>query len=36
MSYEDIAGKLNISAGTVNSRLSRAREKLVRMLKDLL
>lgn len=36
MSYEDIAGKLKISVGTVNSRLSRAREKLVEMLKDLL
>lgn len=36
MSYEDIARKLKISVGTVNSRLSRAREKLVEMLKDLL
>ncbi len=36
MSYENIAGKLKISVGTVNSRLSRAREKLVEMLKDLL
>lgn len=36
MSYEDIAEKLKISAGTVNSRLFRAREKLVEMLKDLL
>lgn len=36
MSYEDIAKKLKISVGTVNSRLSRAREKLVEMLKDLL
>ncbi len=34
MSYEDIAQKLNISVGTVNSRLSRAREKLVEMLRE--
>jgi len=36
MSYEEIAEKLNISLGTVNSRISRAREKLVEMLKELL
>jgi len=36
MSYEEIAEKLNIAPGTVDSRLYRAREKLVQMLKDLL
>ncbi|MCX6827249.1 MAG: RNA polymerase sigma factor [candidate division Zixibacteria bacterium] len=36
MSYEKIAKCLNISAGTVDSRLYRAREKLLEMLKDAL
>jgi len=36
LSYEEIAKQLNIAAGTVDSRLYRAREKLVQMLKDLL
>ncbi len=36
LSYEEIAGQLKISVGTVDSRLYRAREKLVEMLKDLL
>lgn len=36
MSYEDIAAYLNISAGTVDSRLHRAREKLIEILKDAL
>jgi len=36
LSYDAIATKLNISTGTVDSRLYRAREKLVNMLKDLL
>jgi RNA polymerase sigma-70 factor (ECF subfamily) len=34
MSYEDIARYLKISIGTVDSRLSRARQKLVELLKD--
>jgi RNA polymerase sigma-70 factor (ECF subfamily) len=36
LSYEQIARRLNISVGTVDSRLYRAREKLVEMLKDFL
>ncbi len=36
MSYDEIAKQLNIAPGTVDSRLHRAREKLVQMLKDLL
>ncbi len=36
MNYDEIAKYLNISVGTVDSRLHRAREKLVEMLKDLL
>jgi RNA polymerase sigma-70 factor (ECF subfamily) len=36
MSYEEIAAKLNISRGTVDSRLFRARQKLVELLKDYL
>ena len=36
MSYHDIAEVLNISTGTVMSRLSRAREKLKELLKDYL
>lgn len=36
MSYADIAGKLNISPGTVDSRLHRARQKMVELLKDYL
>ncbi len=35
-SYEEIARQLKIAVGTVDSRLYRAREKLVHMLKDLL
>ncbi len=34
MSYDQIAKTLNISAGTVDSRIHRAREKLVELLKD--
>jgi len=34
LSYEEIAGELNISPGTVDSRLYRAREKLLELLKD--
>ncbi len=34
LSYEEIATKLSISIGTVNSRLFRAREKLLEMLKE--
>ena len=34
MGYEEIAECLNISVGTVDSRLHRAREKLVEILKD--
>ena len=34
MSYEDIAEKLGISVGTVDSRLFRARQKLVAMLRE--
>jgi len=34
MSYEEIARYLNISVGTVDSRLHRARERLVEALKD--
>ena len=34
LSYEEIAEKLNITLGTVNSRLFRAREKLLEMLKE--
>ncbi|MCL2628326.1 MAG: RNA polymerase sigma factor [Oscillospiraceae bacterium] len=33
MSYEDISGTLGINTGTVKSRLARAREKLVEILK---
>jgi RNA polymerase sigma-70 factor, ECF subfamily len=36
MSYEEIARYLNISVGTVDSRLHRARERLIEALKDLL
>jgi RNA polymerase sigma-70 factor (ECF subfamily) len=36
MSYEDIARELNISLGTVDSRLHRARQKLMQVLKDYL
>lgn len=36
MSYQEIAGVLGISIGTVMSRLSRAREKLKELLKDYL
>ncbi len=36
LSYEEIAKQLHIAPGTVDSRLYRAREKLVQMLKDLL
>jgi len=36
LSYEEIAAKLDISPGTVDSRLHRARQKLVEMLKDYL
>jgi RNA polymerase sigma-70 factor, ECF subfamily len=36
LSYDDIAKQLDIAPGTVDSRLHRAREKLVQMLKDLL
>ncbi|MBN2227379.1 MAG: sigma-70 family RNA polymerase sigma factor [candidate division Zixibacteria bacterium] len=34
MSYEEIAEKLGISVGTVDSRLFRARQKLVEMLRE--
>ncbi|MCX6828797.1 MAG: sigma-70 family RNA polymerase sigma factor [candidate division Zixibacteria bacterium] len=34
MSYEEIARYLNISVGTVDSRLHRARERLIEALKD--
>lgn len=36
LSYEEIAERLNISVGTVDSRLFRARRRLVEELKDLL
>jgi RNA polymerase sigma-70 factor (ECF subfamily) len=36
MSYEEIAAELGISEGTVDSRLHRARQKLVEMLKEYL
>ncbi len=36
LSYNEIAKKLSISPGTVDSRLYRARQKLVEMLKDYL
>lgn len=36
LSYEEIARQLNISVGTVDSRLHRARQKLVELLKDYL
>jgi RNA polymerase sigma-70 factor (ECF subfamily) len=36
MSYDDIAAKLKIPSGTVDSRLYRARTKLMEKLKDLL
>jgi len=36
LSYDEIARQLNIAMGTVDSRLYRARGKLVQMLKDLL
>ncbi len=36
MSYDEIGKKLNISPGTVDSRLHRARQKLVELLKDFL
>jgi RNA polymerase sigma-70 factor (ECF subfamily) len=36
MSYEDIAARLEISIGTVDSRLYRARRQLLEKLKDLL
>jgi len=36
LSYDEIAARLNISVGTVDSRLFRARRKLVEELRDLL
>lgn len=36
MSYDEIARQLNISVGTIDSRLHRARQKLVQLLKDYL
>jgi RNA polymerase sigma-70 factor (ECF subfamily) len=36
LSYDEIAARLNISIGTVDSRLYRARRRLVEQLKDLL
>ena len=34
MSYDEIAKSLNVNAGTVKSRLARARLKLIDILKD--